>query len=216
VSSPDQVAGAVAAARDQLGEVTAVLHGAGHNQPATLATAAESSFRAALAPKVDGLRAVLGAVDPGRLRLLVTFGSIIGRTGLRGEAEYGTANEWMSDLTLDLADRYPACRCLAIEWSVWSGVGMGERLAVLDALVRDGITPIPPDQGVAMLLALVADPGAPRLCVVAGRTGGLATVSFGEREPSIPSCPTPGSSWSPRPVSPGATIPTWPTTRWTG
>jgi enediyne polyketide synthase len=182
VSSPDQVAGAVAAARDQLGEVTAVLHGAGHNQPATLAAATESSFRAALAPKVDGLRAVLGAVDPGRLRLLVTFGSIIGRTGLRGEAEYGTANEWMTDLTLDLADRYPACRCLAIEWSVWSGVGMGERLAVLDALVRDGITPIPPDQGVAMLLALVADPGAPRASVVAGRTGGLATVSFGERE----------------------------------
>jgi enediyne polyketide synthase len=88
----------------------------------------------------------------------------------------------MTDLTVDLAGRYPACRCLAIEWSVWSGVGMGERLAVLDALVRDGITPIPPDQGVAMLLRLVGDPGAPTVTVVAGRTGGLPTVTFEERE----------------------------------
>jgi enediyne polyketide synthase len=182
VTSPDQVAVAVAGARERLGEVTAVLHGAGHNQPASLATADESSFGATLAPKVDGLRAVLGAVDPGRLRLLVTFASIIGRTGLRGEAEYGTANEWLTDLTVDAASRYPACRCLAVEWSVWSGVGMGERLAVLDALVRDGITPISPDQGVAMLLRLIADPGAPGVAVVAGRTGGLPTVSFEERE----------------------------------
>jgi enediyne polyketide synthase len=65
---------------------------------------------------------------------------------------------------------------------VWSGVGMGERLGVLDALVRDGITPIPPDEGLAMLMRLIADPGAPGVTVVAGRTGELPTLSFGEQE----------------------------------
>ncbi|MGH3373880.1 MAG: SDR family NAD(P)-dependent oxidoreductase, partial [Actinoallomurus sp.] len=182
VTSAEQVAAAVAGVRERLGEVTAVLHGAGRNQPAALTTADEQSFRATLEPKVDGLRAVLRAVDHGRLRLLVTFGSIIGRTGLRGQAEYGTANEWLTDLTLDLARRHPAWRCLAIEWSVWSGAGMGERLGVLDALVREGIRPIPPDEGVKMLLRLIADPGAPGVTVVAGRVGGLPTVSFEERE----------------------------------
>jgi enediyne polyketide synthase len=101
---------------------------------------------------------------------------------MRGEAEYATANEWLTDLTLDVARRHPACRCLAIEWSVWSGVGMGHRLGVLDALIRDGITPITPDEGVKMLLALIADPAAPAVTVVAGRVSGLPTVSFGERE----------------------------------
>ena len=162
--------------------MTAVLHGAGHNQQASLAAANEASFRATLAPKVDGLRAVLRAVDHDRLRLLVTFGSIIGRTGLRGEAEYGTANEWLTDLTLDLARRHPAWRCLAVEWSVWSSVGMGERLGVLDALVRDGITPIPTDDGVKLLLRLIADPAGPGVTVVAGRVGDLPTASFEERE----------------------------------
>ena len=182
VASAEQVAAAVADVRERLGEVTAVLHGAGHNQPASLAAANEASFRATLAPKVDGLRAVLRAVDHDRLRLLVTFGSIIGRTGLRGEAEYGTANEWLTDLTLDLARRHPAWRCLAVEWSVWSSVGMGERLGVLDALVRDGITPIPTDDGVKLLLRLIADPAGPGVTVVAGRVGDLPTVSFEERE----------------------------------
>ena len=58
-----------------------------------------AAFRQTFAPKLDGLRAVLDAVDPGRLRLLVTLGSIIGRAGLRGEGHYATANEWLADLT---------------------------------------------------------------------------------------------------------------------
>jgi len=182
VTSAEQVAAAVARVRKRLGEVTAILHGAGRNQPAPLDRAEEVSFRATVAPKIDGLRAVLRAVDHDRLRLLVTFGSIIGRSGLRGEAEYGTANEWLTDLTLDLARRHPAWRCLAVEWSVWSGVGMGERLGVLDALARDGITPIPPDDGVKLLLRLIADPAAPGATVVAGRVGYMPTVSFEEGE----------------------------------
>ncbi|WP_433334781.1 SDR family NAD(P)-dependent oxidoreductase [Spirillospora sp. CA-294931] len=182
VTSCEQTAAAVDGARERLGEVTAVLHGAGRNRPAALATADEASFHATVAPKVDGLRAVLRAVDHGRLRLLVTFGSIIGRAGLPGQAEYGTANEWLTEMTLDLARRNPAWRCLAIEWSVWSGVGMGERLGVLDALVRDDIRPIPPDEGVETLLGLLADPGAPVVAVVAGRVGHLPTVAFEERE----------------------------------
>ena len=117
----------------------------------------EAAFRRTFAPKIDGLRAVLAAVDPRRLRLLVTFGSIIGRAGLRGEAHYATANEWLADLTGRSAGTYPHCRCLCLEWSVWSGVGMGERLRCVESLTREGI---------------VADPArarASRSCAAAGR-----------------------------------------------
>ncbi|MEV5573143.1 type I polyketide synthase [Spirillospora sp. NPDC052269] len=182
VTDAGRVRAAVAEAERELGPVTGVLHGAGRNEPAALAGLDESDLRGALAPKVGGLQAVLSAVDMDRLRLLVTFGSIIGRAGLAGEAHYAQANQWLADLTESVAGRYPGCRSLCLEWSVWSGVGMGERLSVVESLTRDGITPIPPDQGVQVMRRLLADPDAPRVVVVSGRTGRVDTVRRAEEE----------------------------------
>jgi len=82
-----------------LGSVTAVLHGAGRNEPMPLANLDEAAFLRTLAPKIAGLEATLAATDPASLKLLITFGSIIGRAGLRGQADYATANDWLTDLT---------------------------------------------------------------------------------------------------------------------
>ncbi|WP_262403127.1 polyketide synthase dehydratase domain-containing protein [Actinomadura sp. CNU-125] len=176
---------AVAEVTRDLGPVTAILHGAGRNEPAALAGLDEAALRGALAPKVGGLRTVLDAVAPERLRMLVTFGSIIGRAGLAGEAHYSVANEWLAGLTEEVAERHPGCRCLCLEWSVWSGVGMGERLSVVDALGRDGITAIPPDTGVELMRRLAGDPDAPRVVVVSGRTGRIDTVRRERPEPPL-------------------------------
>jgi enediyne polyketide synthase len=156
--------------------VTAVMHGAGRNDPAPLARLDAVAVRQALAPKLDGLHALLAAVDPGSLKLLITFGSIIGRAGLPGEAHYATANEWLAAATAEIAVRHPGCRTLCLEWSVWSGVGMGERLTVVESLTRRGITPVTPQDGVHLLRQLVADPQAPSVVVVSGRTGTIDTV----------------------------------------
>jgi enediyne polyketide synthase len=182
VTSADEVKAAVEETRRTLGPVTAVLHGAGRNVPQSLAALDESSFRRTLAPKIAGLEAVLAATDPASLKLLVTFASIIGRAGLRGEADYATANDWLTDLTARVQEDYPNCRCIALEWSVWSGAGMGERLGVLESLMRDGITPIPPEEGIAILNQLLADPQAPGSVVVMGRAEGLPTITLEQRE----------------------------------
>ncbi|MCH0560976.1 type I polyketide synthase [Streptomyces sp. MUM 16J] len=178
VTSADEVKAAVDEIRDALGPVTAVLHGAGRNEPHALANLDEASFRRTLATKITGLENVLIAVDPAALRLLVTFGSIIGRAGLSGEGDYATANDWLTDLTQRVQDDYPDCRCLALEWSVWSGSGMGERLGVLESLVRQGIEPIPTEEGVALLKQLLAEPQTPSALVVMGRAGGLPTLTL--------------------------------------
>ncbi len=178
VTDPGQVRGAVAELSAVLGPVTAVLHGAGRNEPAALGGLDPAAFRRTFAPKLDGLRAVLDAVDPDRLRLLVTLGSIIGRAGLRGEGHYATANEWLAEQTVRFAATHPRCRALCLEWSVWSGVGMGERLSVVESLDREGITPVSPDRGVAVLRRLLADPDTPTVVVVAGRTGAIDTVRY--------------------------------------
>ncbi|MEV0271258.1 type I polyketide synthase [Hamadaea sp. NPDC050747] len=178
VTDAGQVAAAVAELTEKLGQVTAVLHGAGRNEPASLTTVEMSHFESTFAPKLGGLRAVLAAVDPAKLKLLVTLGSIIGRAGLRGEAHYATANDWLAELTRQVGRDNPGCRALCLEWSVWSGVGMGERLSVVESLARDGVTPITPEQGIAILRRLVADPDAPTVTVISGRTQGIDTVRY--------------------------------------
>ncbi|WP_117210190.1 type I polyketide synthase [Allorhizocola rhizosphaerae] len=182
VTDAEQTRRAIAEVAADLGAVTAILHGAGRNEPAALPSLDFAAFEQTFAPKLDGLHATLAAIDPQRLRLLVTFGSIIGRTGLRGEAHYATANEWLAAATAEFGRKHPGCRTLCLEWSVWSGVGMGERLAVVETLVRQGITPVTPDQGVAVLRRLLADPRASGTIVVTGRTGELDTVRYAASE----------------------------------
>ncbi|GAA3203383.1 type I polyketide synthase [Nonomuraea helvata] len=176
VTDPHQVRQAVAEAEQALGPVTAVLHGAGLNQPAGIGSLDLPDILRTFAPKVDGLRNVLDAVAPERLRLLVTLGSIIGRAGLQGEAHYATANEWLAELTAETGRRHPHCRCLCLEWSVWSEVGMGERLSVVDRLAQQGITPISVEQGVQIMRRLVTDPDAPGTVVITGRAEGVPTI----------------------------------------
>jgi enediyne polyketide synthase len=176
VTDPAQVAAAVASFEATLGPVTAVMHGAGRNEPTAIGGLTEERFHQTLAVKIAGLRAVLDAVDQDRIKLLVTFGSIIGRAGLPGEAHYSTANDWMSELTADFQAAHPNARALAMEWSVWSGAGMGERLGVVEALMRDGITPVSVEDGLRVLRQVLADPSAGPIVTITGRMGGLPTL----------------------------------------
>ncbi|HEY0431551.1 MAG TPA: SDR family NAD(P)-dependent oxidoreductase, partial [Pyrinomonadaceae bacterium] len=145
---------AVRKAEIEFGPVTGILHGAARNEPQLVTNLSEQSFRETLAVKVQGARHLLAAIDPEKLRLFVAFGSVIARSGLPGEADYAVANEWLTRLVEEWKTAHPSCRCLAVEWSVWSEIGMGARLARNDRLVRGGITPIAPEQGVATLLSL--------------------------------------------------------------
>jgi enediyne polyketide synthase len=156
--------------------VTAVMHGAGRNVPGALSNLTEDDFEQTLAPKITGLLTTLNALDQDKIKLLVTFGSIIGRAGLKGEAHYSTANDWMTELTVDFGKAHPQARALAMEWSVWSGAGMGEKLGVVEALVRDGITPVSLDNGLGVLRQMLADPSAGPVLTIAGRMGGLPTL----------------------------------------
>ncbi len=192
VTQADEVRAAVREAERLLGPVTGILHGAARNVPQLLRALDEDAFQQTLAPKLQGLRNLLAVVNPrpedSRLRLLVTFGSIIARTGLPGEADYGLANEWLTAFTAQFQRQHPTCRCLAVEWSVWAGAGMGDRLGRLDALLNQGITPIPLDEGVAMLQRLFAQLGQadaaplPSAVVVTGRFGAPPTLRVEQAE----------------------------------
>jgi|CXWL01.1.fsa_nt_gi enediyne polyketide synthase len=170
------VARAVAALEAELGPVTALVHSAGNNEPRLVAALDRDSVLATLEPKLAGFDHLVDALDSEGLRLVVAMGSIIGRCGMPGEAHYALANEALARQVERFGAAHPRCRTLTAAWSVWSGIGMGERLGTLESLRRQGITPITPERGVAALLDLLGRPDLPGTVVVAGRCGQPSTV----------------------------------------
>src|SRR6185503_12425528 len=155
ITDATAVRDAVRKAEIEFGPVTGILHGAARNEPQLITNLSEQSFHETLSVKVQGARHLLAAIDPEKLRLFVAFGSVIARSGLPGESDYAVANEWLTRLVEDWKNAHPSCRCLSVEWSIWSEIGMGARLARKDRLIRDGIEPIAPEKGVATLLSLL-------------------------------------------------------------
>ncbi|MGL5862523.1 MAG: SDR family NAD(P)-dependent oxidoreductase, partial [Phycicoccus sp.] len=182
VTDPAAVSAAVQEVRHELGSITGVAHGAGLNAPARIEDLGEDDVALTYSVKVDGFTNVMDEVRGDPLRLVVTFGSIIGRAGLDGEAHYAAANDRVRVLTEAFAEAHPKVRTRVLEWSVWAGSGMGERLGVLAALKDKGITPIGLDDGLDMLVMLLESEDAPTTTVVAGRMGRMGSVRR-ERRP---------------------------------
>ncbi len=187
VTDPDAVRAAVDTVTSDLGPITGILHGAGRNVPQSVNALDETHLLSTLAPKIQGVRNLLAAVNPDVLRLFVTFGSIIARTGLPGEAHYGLANEELTHLTEQFQKDYPSCQCLAVEWSVWSDIGMGRRIggpSGIDRLIRQGVTPIPTDKGISILRRLLSQRLPSVSVVVTGRFGDPPTLKM--EKPELP------------------------------
>jgi enediyne polyketide synthase len=184
ITDATAVRDAVRDAEIEFGPVTAFLHGAARNEPQLVANLSEESFRETLSVKVQGARNLLAAIDPEKLGLFLAFGSVIARSGLPGESDYALANEWLTRLVEDWKVAHPSCRCLSLEWSVWSEIGMGSRLARKDRLIRSGIEPIGPEKGVATLLSLLRQSIEPTSIVVMGRYSDLPTFEI--ERPELP------------------------------
>jgi enediyne polyketide synthase len=164
--------------RDSIGPVRGVLHAAGRNQPALIADLSMGKLAETLGPKADGFEHVLSALDLAELCFAVTFGSVIGRTGLVGESDYAIANEWLARRCAELAETQPEVRWLNIEWSAWMGAGMGVRLHAIEGLIRQGLSPIPVEEGTDLLLRLLATPTLPTTVLVAGRLPVSSTLCW--------------------------------------
>jgi enediyne polyketide synthase len=156
---------------------TAIIYGAGINRPRLIPDLSESDFRETVSSKTDGLRNVLSAIDPHRLRLLVTFGSAVARIGLAGEADYAVANEWLRLATEEWQAAHPNCRSRAIEWSLWSGTGMGQRIGRTDLLARSGIEAFSIDQGVSVFMDAVGRSDLPVAVLASSRFGSSPTLT---------------------------------------
>ena len=124
VSDERQLAPVLDRIRAADGGIDAVVHGAGFQVSRGFLSKNATELDATLAPKIDGCVNLMRLTTDDPLRLFVAFGSVSGRFGGLGQADYSLASEMLARLVGGLAAARPACRALTISWPAWGEVGM--------------------------------------------------------------------------------------------
>jgi enediyne polyketide synthase len=174
------LAAALETAFRDFGPPTVLVYAPAVNEPKRVTELDAETVRRALEPKTRGLDIALKVLGP-QLRRLVTFGSIIGRIGLEGESHYALANAMQTVAAQDWAAAQDGRTALAIEWSVWGGPGMGERLGTIDRLEANGVDALSVDDGLAAFDRLMRQ-GAIGPVTVTSRFGPPPDLSLGNAE----------------------------------
>ncbi|MER8470454.1 SDR family NAD(P)-dependent oxidoreductase [Mesorhizobium sp. M1328] len=167
-----------------IGKPTVLVHAAAVNEPMQIAKVDAFTARRCLATKLDAFTNAISLCGPS-LRTVLTFGSLIGRIGLEGEAHYALANEALSDAAMTWAQAAAGRSALALEWSIWGGIGMGERLGTIERLMAQGVDPISVDDALAKFDRLIQT-GAEGTVAVTSRFGQPRDLDLGPADlPSL-------------------------------
>lgn len=177
LTDPLEIAAAVEAA-SRHGAVTGLLHGAGINVPRPAAEVTAETLRVAREIKESALIDIVKCIsERATPKMLVTFGSIIGRAGLQGQADYSIANGRLRNATEKLDGAFDGAVVRHLEWSVWSGVGMGVTLGVLESLAQIGVSAIGPVQGRESFWRAITT-GGPTTRLIMGRFPSTPTLKL--------------------------------------
>jgi enediyne polyketide synthase len=171
VSDPAGLTAATARIERKLGPVTAIGHTAADGRNRLVSELTEAEIRAHVAAGAAGLRNLVGSVKTGRLRLIATFGSVIGRYGMAGESLLALSSGSLAGQAQRLANAIPGCRAMHVDWPGWSESVLGVRADLAAGLARAGIRPIGVEEGSRLLLKMLATPVLPARITAHGRVG---------------------------------------------
>ena len=107
----------------EYGRIDGVVHGAGIIEDKLIQDKQHASFDRVISTKVDGALTLAGKLRSESLRFLVFFGSVSGRFGNRGQADYAAANEILNKLACSLDRDWPG-RVVSVNWGPWLKTGM--------------------------------------------------------------------------------------------
>ncbi len=146
------------------GRLDLCIHGAGVEESRLLEDKDDAAFHRVFDAKaVGGL--VLAQALPSGARL-ISMGSVAGRFGNTGQADYAAANEAMAQVCRARGDALHIC------WTAWGDVGMASRGGMDSLLTRRGVDLLPADAGAACCVDLLLS-GASGELVVAGSLGDM-------------------------------------------
>lgn len=175
VTDRDAVRDMLSTVSAELGTVSVIVHGAGINRPRKVEQTDAAVGFAEIAPKIMGAVNLLHLSEDLPIKLFIGVSSVIGVTGMPGNAWYALGNQMLDSFVRESAEHRRDCAFASIAYSVWAETGMGSRMGSARQLARRGIGSIPTMEGVRHFLRLVDScPGATRT-VVTGSLGGLDT-----------------------------------------
>ena len=154
--------------RRDVGPITGIIHGAAVLADKRIVDKTDDQFEAVFDTKVAGLQALLEETVTDPLRLIVGFGSVVGRFGNAGQCDYAMANATMTQVLIAEATRRPECLVRSLLWGPWAGGMVTPSLA---GYLRDvGVPLIPLATGAdAFCAELALGPGpVPVLLAAAG------------------------------------------------
>ncbi|HEX6273135.1 MAG TPA: SDR family NAD(P)-dependent oxidoreductase [Polyangiaceae bacterium] len=162
------------------GAIAGVVHGAMLEESRALAAKRVEAVTATLAVKLNGLANLLDLTRSHHVRFVVAFGSVAGRLGNVGQADYAAANAAMARLLAAFAAEHPEIRCATLEWSAWSDIGAAADPATAALLARAGVVPMSPAEGSRFFVEELAR-GLPDRFVVVGEERSLLSWPAGVR-----------------------------------
>jgi len=150
VTEQAAVQAGLAAATQQLGPVTGIVHGAGRLADKYIQDKTEADFGNVLSVKLDGLLTLLRSVDLDRLDHLVLFSSVAGFYGNVGQTDYAVANEILSKAAHLFKTNHPGTHVTAINWGAWDAGMVSPELK--KKLEEAGVTLVSSAGGAAMMV----------------------------------------------------------------
>jgi NAD(P)-dependent dehydrogenase (short-subunit alcohol dehydrogenase family) len=126
VRDPRQVASLVAEIYARHGRLDGVVHGAGLIEDKMIVDKDADSWLRVVETKAFSAFTIARALKPGGLRFFILFGSVAGRYGNSGQADYGVANELLNRLAWQLRALWPqTVKVAVLNWGPWLGTRHG-------------------------------------------------------------------------------------------
>ncbi len=154
VTNVEEMRASIVKARGRFGAIHGVFHTAGVIADELIAMKSQAAVEQVFTPKIQGTMVIDALFANAPLELLVLFSSTSTITAPAGQVDYVAANAFLNAFAESRAGR--PTRCVAIDWGLWSEVGMaaeavnddpaahaGEKVGaqpdhpLLDARVRD-------------------------------------------------------------------------------
>jgi enediyne polyketide synthase len=173
ITDENAVASLIGRIGEELGPVTGLIHGAAMNRPRRADQVSLEEAYKEIGPKVLGAINILNTLKNSPPKLIVAFGSIIGVTGMAGNAWYGFSNEVLNLLLQQFKSQNAGAEIITCAFSIWAEIGMGAKMGSIAFLSKMGIQAIPKEKGIDHFLQLATSTAGMPQIIVAGRLGSL-------------------------------------------
>ncbi|MDP9901727.1 type I polyketide synthase [Variovorax ginsengisoli] len=128
---------AAAQARARFGMVQGVVHAAGHANSGMIATRTRAAIDEVFAPKLQGTRFLLDALQGEPLDFVLLCSSISSMAGGLGMSDYAAANAYL-DALASLWQRSATHPVIAVNWDAWRDLGMAAGRVLPEGIGMDG------------------------------------------------------------------------------